>query len=344
MATIRDLAKRAGVSVATVSRVLNNYPDVAEETRQRVMELAKAMEYRPSAAARTLVTQTSHVIGVFFLQDHVNRVMLHPFFQEVMLGFKRVVGQAGYDLFLFTNQQPGTDTFSYVKRCRHHRVDGVVLMGVDRDDPGIRELVATDIPCISIDADLTGKRAGYICSDNVAGTAMAVQHLHELGHRSIGFINGLPDSRVGQDRWLGYRQAMERLGLPSRPEWVLDGDFTWDVGYSRMHALLGLPERPTAIVAGADLIAVGAIKAAHEHGLRVPEDLAIVGFDDISLASMVSPALTTVRQRMEEIGEIAGRSLVTLIEQPDSFPPVITLPVSLVIRESCGSHLRVAAP
>lgn len=339
MPTIRDLARRAGVSVATVSRVLNNYPDVSQETKDRVLTLARELNYRPSAAARSLVTRRSNVIGVFFLQDHINTMVLHPFFQEVMVGFKRAVGQAGFDLLFFTSQQPGDQHFSYLQRCRHHRVDGVVLMGIDRHDQGMVELARSGIPCMSIDTDVLGKRAGYVISDNRGGAHTAVAHLARLGHSRIALINGVSSSRVGHDRFLGYRDALQEAGLPYRADYVLDHDFTWEHGYATMQRLLDLPEKPTAVFATADLIAMGAIKAVHERGLRVPDDLALVGFDDIQVATMVHPALTTIRQQKEDLGRMAGEALVRMVEDPNATPPLITLPTELVVRESCGAQV-----
>ncbi|MFZ5825979.1 MAG: LacI family DNA-binding transcriptional regulator [Bacillota bacterium] len=337
MTTIRDLARRLGVSVATVSRVLNNYPDVSEATKQRVLKLVHESGYRPSNAARSLVTRRSNVIGVFFLRDHQNMMIVHPFFQEVMVGFKRAVGQAGFDILFFTSQKPGDSDFSYVKRCRHHQVDGVVLMGVERDDCMVTELAQSGIATIAIDVDVLGRRAGYVISDNQGGARQAVDHLVEIGHKRIALINGIPNSRVGHDRFVGYCNALAKANLAYRPEYVRDFDFTWEHGYQAMQELLDLREPPTAVFAAADHSAMGAIKAIHERGLRIPEDIALVGFDDIQVASMVHPALTTIRQDKEGLGRAAGEALVRLIEYPDATPPIITLPTELVIRESCGA-------
>ena len=338
--TIRDLAKRAGVSVATVSRVLNNYPDVSEETKQKVLALVQEMNFRPSNAARSLVTRRSNIIGVFFLQDHTNAMILHPFFQEVIVGFKRAVGARGYDLLFFTSQKPGDRQFTYLKRCRHQQVDGVVLMGVNRTDPQMVELTASGLPCMSIDVDMLGHRAGYVMSDNQEGARQAVRHLISLGHKRIALINGDAIGRVRHDRLIGYREAMEAAGLPYRPDYVREYDFTWQHGYESMQQLLDLADPPTAVFAAADLTAMGAIKAIRERGLQVPEDIAMVGFDDIEVASMVHPALTTVRQDKEGMGRAAGENLIRLIEEPGYTPPIITLKTELVIRESCGALLR----
>jgi DNA-binding LacI/PurR family transcriptional regulator len=338
--TIRDLAKRAGVSVATVSRVLNNYPDVSEETKQKVMALVQETNFRPSNAARSLVTRRSNIIGVFFLQDHVNAMILHPFFQEVLVGFKRAVGTKGYDLLTFTSQTPADGQYSYLKRCLHHQVDGVVLMGVNRTDPQMIELAGSGIPCMSVDVDVLGKRAGYVLSDNEGGARKAVRHLASLGHKRIALINGPAFSRPSHDRMLGYRNALEEAGLQYRPEYVRDFDFTWQHGYESMQAFMELPEPPTAVFAAADHCAMGAIKAIRERGKHVPEDFAMVGFDDLEVASMLHPALTTIRQDKDGLGRAAGEGLIRLIEDPSFSPPIITLPTELVIRESCGASLR----
>jgi len=335
--TIRDLAKRAGVSVATVSRVLNNYPDVSEETKHKVLALVQEMNFRPSNAARSLVTRRSNIIGVFFLQDHIDSMILHPFFQEVIVGFKRAVGKRGYDLLFFTSQKPGDGDFTYLKRCRHHQVDGVVLMGVNRTDPQMIELTASGLPCMSVDVDMLGSRAGYVLSNNEEGARQAVRHLVSLGHKEIALINGPTTSRPGHDRLIGYREAMAEAGLTYRSEYVHNFDFTWQHGYESMQKLLDLPDRPTAVFASADLMAMGAIKAIRERGLHVPEDIAMVGFDDIEVASMVHPALTTIRQDKEAMGKAAGENLVRLIEDPGFAPPVITMKTELIVRESCGA-------
>lgn len=335
MTTIRDLAKRAGVSVATVSRALNSYPDVNEETRQKVLTLARELNFKPSAMARGLVTRRSNLVGVFF-RDHINSDLLHPFFQEVIVGFKKTVGQAGFDLLFFTNQEEGHQDFSYARRCRHRQVDGAVVMGVNPHDPEVFELAASGIPCMAVDMDLIGKRAGYVMSDSVQGAVTAVRHLYGLGHRRIGFISGIASTRPGHDRIIGYRKALEELRLPYRSEYVEDGDFTQVGGYAAMQRLLRLEQPPTAIFAAGDMMAIGAIAACRDRHLRVPEEMAVVGFDDIQIAGIVHPALTTIRQDKERLGAAAGESLIRMIDDPAYTPPPVVLSTELVIRESCG--------
>ncbi|HJV05053.1 MAG TPA: substrate-binding domain-containing protein, partial [Actinomycetota bacterium] len=185
--------------------------------------------------------------------------------------------------------------------------------------------------------DVRGRRAGHVASDNALGSALAVRHLHELGHPRIAFIGGTAGTKAGDDRLLGFRQERDRLGLPERPEYLEEGDFYPPSGHAAMGRLLDLPELPTAVAVAADLMAAGAMQAIGERGLRVPEDVAVVGFDDIQIAPLLRPALTTVRQDKFGLGAAAADALVGLIADPEMEAPLITLPVELVVRESSGA-------
>jgi LacI family transcriptional regulator len=327
------------VSVATVSRVFNGYGDVSATTRQRVLAAARELDYAPSAAARTLVKQRSQLLGVVLFTGLQHPDIGHPFFQEVLVGFKRGIGALGYDILLFATDQPGAAEgrpHSYVRRARHHRVDGVALMGVDRHDPEVEKLLESGIPLIGVDLDIVGKRASYVSSDNVGGARLAVRHLHALGHMRIATIAGPQETKAGADRLLGYRAELQALGLDNRPGYEQMGDFYSESGEAAMRALLALPERPTAVFAAADMMAIGAIRAVHTEGLQVPHDMAVVGFDDIQIAPLLNPALTTIRQDKTGLGVAAARALIEQIDNPEVTPPVLTLPVELVVRASCG--------
>jgi LacI family transcriptional regulator len=341
--SIREVAKKSGVSIATVSRVLNNYPDVSDETRRRVLEAAREIDYTPTQAARTLVTKRSWVIGVILFTGLDHPDIQHPFFQEVLAGLKHGVGAAGYDLLLFANEadSDGAGRQSYLTRTRHHHLDGVAVMGVSARDPMVRELARSPVACVAVDIDLVGPRTGYVMSDNVGGAARAVRHLFELGHQRIALIGGPTETRPGADRLLGYRKELDTLDLEYSPAYVQIGDFYPQSGEDAMRALLALPEPPTAVFAASDLMAVGAVGAAREHGLSVPEDLAVVGFDDVQIAALGQPPLTTIRQDKVALGLRAAESLVEMIDDPKATPPALTVPVELVVRESCGSRVRV---
>jgi LacI family transcriptional regulator len=327
------------VSVATVSRVFNGYPDVSDATRKRVFEIASELDYAPSAAARTLVTKRSRVIGIVLDTGVDHPDLQHPFFQEVLVALKRRLGAAGYDLLLYATDAHENDSerSSYLRRSRSHRVDGVILMGVDGHDPDVLTLARSRIPCVAVDVELLGRRAGYVMSDNVAGARSAVRHLAGLGHTRIGFVGGLPFTRPATDRLLGYRAELHELGVAYRDEYVLDGDFYAESGHRAMAALLDLPRPPTAVLAASDLMAAGAARAVQERGLRIPADVSIVGFDDIQLAGLMQPSLTTVRQDKAGLGAAAAEALQQMIDDPTTAPPVVTLPVQLVVRASTGA-------
>ncbi|HET6547335.1 MAG TPA: LacI family DNA-binding transcriptional regulator [Solirubrobacter sp.] len=337
--TIRELARRSGVSVGTVSRALNGYTDVRPETRERIMRLASELDYTPAAAARSLVTQRSHVIGVFLDTGEGHPDLQHPFFHEVLGGLKQRVGAQGFDLLLFASEHPGNGygPHSYLKRARHHNVDACALMGLDPDDSEVRRLVRGEIPCVAVDMALEGPDTEVVMSDNEAGAAAAVRHLHGLGHRRIATVTGMIDSRPGVDRLRGYRTAIQALGLAYRDDYVAYGDFYAESGREATARLLALPEPPTAIFAASDLMAIGAVRAAAEAGLRVPDHLSVVGFDDIQLAPHVNPPLTTLRQDKLGLGAAAGDALVARIAHDPDRPPLRMLPVELIVRGSTAA-------
>jgi LacI family transcriptional regulator len=334
------VAQRSGVSVATVSRVLNGYSDVSAETRQRVIAAAQKLDYTPNAAARALVKRRSQLIGVILFTGDAHPDLQHPFFLEVLVGLKHSLGADGYDVLLFATEQPGTSRgpHAYARRARTHGVDGVVVLAVDdAEESELQKLVAAGTPVVAVDLPLSGKRASYVASDNLGGARMAVRHLHDLGHERIATIVGLAHTRPAADRLLGYRAEIQELGLPQRAEYEAAGDFYFDSGEAAMRNLLALKEPPTAVFAASDMMAVGAIKAIEDAGLRCPDDIAVVGFDDIQLAELVSPALTTISQDKRALGVAAARSLVQLIDDADAAPHVSVLPVDLVVRQSCGA-------
>jgi len=322
--------------VGTVSRALNGYADVRPETRERIARLARELDYTPAAAARSLVTQRSHVIGVFLETGEGHPDLQHPFFHEVLGGLKQRVGSEGFDLLLFASERPGNGygPHSYLKRARHHSVDGVALIGLNPEDPEVRRLVRAELACVGIDMELEGPKAEVVMSDNEAGARAAVEHMAALGHRRIATITGMLDSRPGRDRLRGYRAAAHAAGLVDRAEYVAYGDFYAESGREAAARLLALSEPPTAIFAAADMMAIGAVRAAAELGLSVPQDVSIVGFDDIQLASHLNPPLTTLRQDKLGLGATAGEALIARIAGDGDRPPLRILPVELIVRSS----------
>jgi len=338
--TIRELARRSGVSVGTVSRALNGYPDVRPATRERVLALAEELEYTPDAAARRLVTRRSQVIGVFLETGEGHPDLQHPFFTDVLVGVKHHLGIAGYDLLLFASESEGTGVHpsSYLQRCLHHGVAGVVVMGVDAGSPEVGRLARAALPVVSIDLELEGRATTWVSSDSESGAAKAVSHLAGLGHKRIAHIAGPLETTPGRERLLGFRRAIGGLDLPYDERHIAYGDFYFDSGQAAMERLLALDEPPTAVFAASDMMAMGAMRAVREAGRSVPSDVSMVGFDDIAAATMGHPSLTTLRQDRVAIGAAAVQALLGYLGEDGEAPkPRVTLPVELIVRESTAS-------
>ncbi len=333
MTTISEIAKRTGVSVATVSRVLNGYPDVNHATREKVQRVIAELGYSPGALSRARDNAKSMAIGVFYFAGEDGE-LTHPFFQDVLNVFKRTVGAQGYDVLFFSVNSPTGDAESFEARAKLRNVDGILLASVSRHDPRASSLAISQIPSMSIDSDIIGARAGYISSDNLGGATKAMDFLVSIGHRDIAFVGDKFNTKPGHDRLVGYQQSLNENGLEFRPDWVLDGDFSMQGGYHATQRLLSRQEKPTAIFCAGDLMAFGAIRAIRDIGMNVGEDVSVVGFDDIAASALVTPALTTVRQDRQEIGIQAAESLLKMISDPGNVPPIRTVPTELVIRES----------
>lgn len=336
MPTIYDIAKRAGVSATTVSKVLNGYPDVSEKTRQKVKQITDELGYQPSSAARSLVTRRSMTIGVF-LHAHTDSAFRNPFLHEVIASFSNAVGEFGYDLLFFSNSRTPSTPEGFEARARYRDVDGLFLLGVPRTNPDLPELANSETPVVSVDLDLFGARASYLCSDNVKGSHQAIAHLVENGHSKIAFIGDRLGTKPGHDRRLGYQQALLKWSLPYRAEWVVNGDFSESSGYEAGLRLTSCSELPTAVFCASDMMAIGAMKAFEEAGLKAGEDISFVGFDDIQLAAYVKPGLTTIRQNTDEMGRRAALELLELMSNSTKHPSVLSVETQLVVRDSVRS-------
>ncbi|WP_169948047.1 LacI family DNA-binding transcriptional regulator [Microbispora sp. H11081] len=332
MATIRELARLCGVSPATVSRVFNNPKVVNAKTREQVLRTARQIGYLPNESARTLATKKSFMVGLVWDTDHRRPGWRHPFFQEILIGLKTALSGRGYHLLMLaTSEEPTED--SYVRAVRRHNLDGVVVIDSGTWDPSLRRLAESGIPCVSLDRPVQGPRATYVTSDNIGGARLAVRHLHERGRRAIATITGPAHTRPGAERLQGYHDELAALGLPRRPELVVEGDFYLSGGHAAMRRLLEADDRPDAVFVAGDEMAVGALVAIGEAGLKVPEDIALVGFDDIEVAALVPPGLTTVAQDKDGFGTAAAEAVVSMINGADAPPPRI-LPATLVVRGS----------
>ena len=340
MVDIRELARRSGVSAATVSRALNDRAEVSPQTRARILELAAELGYSPSQPARTLVRKRSDTIGLIWDTGYERDGSRHPFLQDLLVALKRPLSDAGYHLMLLATAESEAAVDAYLRASRQHSLDGVILMGVDERHPAITALVQAAVPCVAVDLPLHGPRTTYVSSDNRTGAAIAVAHLHALGRRRIAIINGPLSLMPASERLAGYRYQSALLGLPYRPDYVAHGDFFLASGYDATRRLLDLTDPPDAIFAAGDEMAIGAMHAIFDAGMSVPRDIAVVGFDDIEAASLVRPGLTTVAQAPKDLCTSAVDALLAIIGGDDGAPAVPPQPrilsTRLVVRASCG--------
>jgi DNA-binding LacI/PurR family transcriptional regulator len=327
------------MSAEEISEMLRRDQAITDDVRERSISLAA----QGKMLHKTGPPKYPRVIGAA-ITTGLQSDLRHPFFAEVLEGVKERAVASHYDLLLFSGHisEDFSAEYSYVARCRRHNIEGVILMGFSRTDPELRHLLAEQIPTVAIDLDLVGARATYVTSDNFEAAATAVQYLNALDYTRIAHISGIPDSRPGIDRILGYRSSLERAQLPFREEYLVEGDFYEPTGYTGMVRLLALEQPPEAVFCASDMMALGAIRAIHAAGLRVPEDFAIVGFDDAAFASMMEPALTTVRQDKTGLGAAGCEALMRIIDEESAAPPVVILSADLVVRESCGAALRAS--
>ena len=322
--TIKDVAEQAGVSIATVSRALNDKGDVSEPTRERVRKVARSVGYTPDPTARSLVSQKTRLVAVVVGDNAGHRDLSLIFFGKVLAAISRRLSEAGYDPLLLQPSDVGPE----------HRFDAAILIGVDSDDPLVAEIASRDLPLVGVDVRFASGRSAYVGSDHVEGVRLALAHLHALGHRRIAHLAGATNTVAGAARLQAFREEAAELGLELPDELIRQGDFTSASGYRETCALLALDERPTAILAASDLMALAALQAIRDAGLKPGDDIAIAGFDDLEAAALAYPPLTTIRQDRKELGTLAAARAVDLIEDPDAEAQDTILPVELVVRAS----------
>jgi DNA-binding LacI/PurR family transcriptional regulator len=330
--TIKDIAKRVGVSHTTVSRALHGSALISAETRERIRQAAAEMGYQPSAAARSLRTNRSQVLGVIVssLDD--------PFFAEILQGIEERAQECGYGLFIAASQHNLARERAIVKTMRTHRVDGVIICSTSFSAVQARQLFEFGFPTVVVNNQSADVFRYSIYHDDVDGSRQLTHHLIELGHRRIAYLGNALSGRTTLDRLDGFRQAMLAAGLPIPPEYIYQAPGGKpEHGFAGAQRLLELPNCPSAIVCYNDLMAVGALKAARLAGLDVPADLSVTGFDNIAISAYTHPPLTTFDQPKRAIGLEAARLLFDLLERgPDNGEKVKILPGRLLERESSG--------
>ncbi len=338
MVTIKDIAKLAGVSPSTVSRVVSNSPRISRETTDKIKRIMDEHGYHPNEMAKSLVSKTTHTLGIM-LPRPAEELFRNDFFGELLRGIVTQSTRMGYDLLMttVTGEQDELNTISRLARGR--RVDGLVLLGSRRDDPLIAYLSENKFPFVVIGRSETHKDALMVDNDNVQASYDATKHLITQGHTRIGFVSGPPNLTLSHDRLKGYQKALSESGLESRAEWIVEGEFLQESGFRSMSLYMSMRERPTALVAIDDNVAFGVLSGLAELGYRVPEDLCLVGFNNIPLAELAAPPLSSIDIGTYQLGYTAIVSLLRLIQGEKPHQNPILIPHKLVVRASSLHHL-----
>jgi len=328
MPTIREVAKKAGVSSTSVSHVLNNTRFVSEDVRERVNAAKRELNYRPNALARSLRRGETHTLGLI-LPDSAN-----PFFAEVGHAIESAAFALGYSVILCNTENDENKERLYTEVLENKQLDGIIFVGAGENREAISEIIQNGLPLVVVDRNMGSLELDTVTTENYQGGLLATQHLLSLGHQIIGCITGPSNITPSAERVTGYRAALQQAEIGVVESLLTRGDFHAPSGYSAAMLLLRQTPRPTAIFVCNDMMAIGAMRAATQLGLRVPENIAIVGFDDIQLASYTNPSLTTVAQPKQEIGQLAVKLLFERMSDPSLPPRHTILSTQLIIRES----------
>lgn len=308
--TIEDIAARANVSKMTVSRVLRNSGQVAASTRERIEAVIHELDYQPNLLARSLSSKNSMILGVVL--QHREHLFEYDYTSKVLSGILDAAMAEGYQVMLCPSDDEADVRPGYTSLVKSRLLDGLVLLKRKLDDPQIRFLVDAEFPFVLLNHRNASRKVSYVDSKNTEGARLAVEYLASKGHRKIGFVRGKLNESNSDDRFAGFVETLDSLKLPFRENWVIQGDYQQEKAYRECDKLFADRDRPTAIFCADDNMAIGVLRRLEELGLKVPKEIAVIGFDDVAHASMLRPALTTIRQPIYDIGK-AGTSL--LIEQ-----------------------------
>ncbi len=331
--TIADIAKKAQVSAMTVSRVLSGKGAVAKSTEARVRMVIKELDYHPNLLARSLSSNRSMNIGVTI--PIMEQVLMDNYITQVLSGITDVAQQADYRITLIPFDPYGKGSDEFVKWAHSKILDGLILIKTIIDDPRIDALAESGFPFILLNHKLRRNNVNFVDSRNVTGARMAVDYLYHKGHRQIAFVAGNLEESNARDRLQGFKEAMQKNRLELKEEWIIPGWFDQQAAYIESQQLFESGVHPSAIFCADDYMAIGVIRRVRELGLHIPQDVAVLGFDDIELAAYLNPALTTIRQPLPEMGRQSAIILLELIEGKQKAPVQKFLEVELVERETC---------
>ncbi|WP_372662018.1 LacI family DNA-binding transcriptional regulator [Cohnella sp.] len=330
--TIKDVAKKAGVSPSTVSRVIAEHPRISAETSKRVKEIMEELGYHPNMMAKSLVSKTTRTIGVI-LPRPAEELLLNFFFYELMRGVLAQLTRAGYDLLMAGGSNEREELDTVTRLVRGGRIDGLLLLYSRSSDPVISFLHEEKVPFVLIGRSLDYENINSVDNDNIQAAYDATNHLIAQGQKRIGFVSGPARLAMTQDRMTGYTKALSEAGLPFRNGWVVEGEFLLESGYRAMASIMSQPEPPTALVVIDDVVAFGVLKGLAELGYRIPQDVAIVSFNNIALSELTMPPITSVDIGTYQLGYTASQMVLRMIQQEAILSRQI-IPHRLVVRES----------
>ena len=329
---IRDVARHARVSIATVSRTINRIPTVDQELADRVWKAIEELNYFPNTQARALVSGRTRLLGLLVSE------ITNPFFPELIEGFEQIAVANGYEILIGSTNYDVSRMATCIRRMLERQVEGVAIMTFGIEQPLLKELSSRDIPMVFVDAGPPGPLVRALSVDYAKGIDEGVHHLAGLGHHSIAFVSGPLHQGSAQARKTAFIDSLQASGLEAHPEWLIEGSHTLEGGMAATEHLLSLPDRPTAIMCSNDMTAIGALRVLARARLNVPQEISVIGFDDIHLAEFVYPPLTTVRMSRKDLARGAFESLLSVIEKREApRPGDWPIPTRLIVRESTGS-------
>jgi LacI family transcriptional regulator len=333
LATIKDVAKRAGVTIGTVSRVLNNKKWVSEECRKRVQHAIKEMHYKPQAHARRLRQKQSSVWGV--IAPHHTAIFKSPFFSDILAGMEEVAAEHKYRLLIHPLTEAARAQVSYRALLGDGSVDGMFVLNAWSTDMSVRELAEANEPFVLVNGKITVQGdMPYVGVDNRGGVRRALEHLFGLGHERIGMINGRMTTTNALERFQAYQEFMAEKKLDFHPEWVADGEFEEAGGYRASQKIFSAVRLPSALLCACDLMAIGAVRALKEKDLAVPGNVSVVGFDNMEEALYHHPPITTVSFSASDMGKLAAEKMVMILSGGGLKEMVSTLSGDLIVRDS----------
>ncbi len=334
MVTQSEVAKRAGVSFITVSRVINNKGNVKEETRERVLEAIKELKYYPNSLGRGLNSNKVNTVGIVIATLMGVNIHGNQFYNELMSGIEGICIRNSHDMLISTQKKyPGVE-YDYLKLYYERKIDGIIMVSPNIPESQLRQIEEERIPCVIIDDHSDEHRISYVDADNREAVNLAGDYLFQKGHRKMGFLKGVENNRNAQDRLAGFYDVIAKHNLDLKEDWILEGDFTVEGGRDALRKLVAQNNLPTVLLCANDQMALGVMAEAKNAGLKIPEDLSVMGFDGIEAHRYTTPILTTMRQPLVEMGVAAAEMLFEQINNTDYVQEIRIFPVELISGES----------